>query len=197
MSAPQIEQLISLLGKLPAFGPRSSRRAVLHLLTKRESLLLPLISAMQTVASEVRACPLCGNMDTVSPCAVCSDERRLPNQICIVQNVADLWAIERTGVFKGKYHVLGGVLSALDGIGPDELSILPLVEKIDLGDISEVIFALPATVEGQTTVHYIADLLEGKNVKISTLSRGVPIGGELDYLDDGTLQLAFKARRDV
>ena len=197
MSAPEIEQLIQLLAKLPAFGPRSARRAVLHLLNKKESHFTPLMTAMKNVYDKIVVCPICGNMDTRAPCSICSDPKRNPAQICVVRDVADLWALERSGAFKGCYHVLGGVLSALDGIGPDELKVQELLDKIASGGIEEVILALPATVEGQTTAHYLADRLEGYPIKLSALSRGVPIGGELDYLDDGTLQMAFKTRRAV
>lgn len=197
MAAPELEQLIGLLSKLPAFGPRSARRAVLSLLKQKESKFVPLVAAMQTVLDKVDACPVCGNMDTSKPCSVCQDEKRDKTLVCVVQDVADLWALERAGVFKGVYHVLGGVLSALDGIGPDELTINELIQKASLGTVKEVVLALPATVEGQTTVHYLSDKLSEFNVNVSTLSRGVPVGGELDYLDDGTLQLAFKARRNV
>lgn len=197
MAAPELEQLIGLLSKLPAFGPRSARRAVLSLLKQKESKFVPLVVAMQTVLDKVDACPVCGNMDTSKPCSVCQDEKRDKTLVCVVQDVADLWALERAGVFKGVYHVLGGVLSALDGIGPDELTINELIQKAAMGTVKEVVLALPATVEGQTTVHYLSDKLSEFNVNVSTLSRGVPVGGELDYLDDGTLQLAFKARRNV
>lgn len=197
MSAPEIEQLIRLLSKLPAFGPRSARRAVLYLLNKKESHFSPLMTAFQTVYDRIIVCPICGNMDTQAPCSICQNPNRNPNQICVVRDVADLWALERTGVYKGVYHTLGGVLSALDGIGPEELRIQSLLDKVAAGGVEEIIFALPATVEGQTTVHYLKDCLKDYPVHISALSRGVPIGGELDYLDDGTLQMAFKARRDV
>lgn len=197
MSAPEIEQLIHLLAKLPAFGPRSARRAVLFLLNKKESHFSPLITAMQSVRDKIIACPICGNLDTSVPCAICSDPNRNQGQICVVRDVADLWALERAGVFKGVYHVLGGVLSALDGIGPEELRIQELLDKVASGGVDEIILALPATVEGQTTAHYLADRLEGYSIKLSALSRGVPVGGELDYLDDGTLQMAFKSRRGL
>lgn len=197
MSAPEIEQLIQLLAKLPAFGPRSARRAVLHLLNKKESHFTPLMAAMKNVYDKIVICPICGNMDTRAPCSICSDTKRNQAQICVVRDVADLWALERAGAFKGCYHVLGGVLSALDGVGPDELHVQELLDKVAGGGIEEIILALPATVEGQTTAHYLADRLEGYPVKLSALSRGVPIGGELDYLDDGTLQMAFKTRRAV
>ncbi len=197
MSAPEIEQLIHLLAKLPSFGPRSARRAVLFLLTKKESHFDPLLTSLKTVRDTIKTCPVCGNMDTTSPCSICSDTTRNHNQICVVRDVADLWALERAGVFRGAYHILGGVLSALDGIGPDELHINSLINKITNGSVTEVILALPATIEGQTTAHYITDKLSGFQVKLSALSRGVPVGGELDYLDDGTLQMAFKSRRTV
>ena len=197
MSAPEIEQLIQLLSKLPAFGPRSARRAVLYLLNKKESHFAPLMASFQTVYDHIIVCPICGNMDTQAPCSICQNPDRNPNQMCVVRDVADLWALERTGVYKGVYHTLGGVLSALDGIGPEELHIQSLLDKVAAGGVEEIIFALPATVEGQTTVHYLKDCLKDYPIHISALSRGVPIGGELDYLDDGTLQMAFKARRDV
>ncbi len=197
MAAPELEQLISQLAKLPALGPRSARRAVLALLNKKESQFVPLVTTMQTVLNNVQQCPVCGNMDTSCPCAICADETRVQTQVCVVQNVTDLWALERAGAFKGVYHVLGGVLSALDGIGPDELKIQSLIDKVDSQGVTEVVLALPATVEGQATVHYLSDKLVPMGVSVSTLSRGVPVGGELDYLDDGTLQMAFKARRSV
>lgn len=196
MSSSEIEQAISLLSKLPTLGPRSARRAVLFLLTKKETHFKPLISALETVYDNIKTCPMCGNMDTQSPCAICSDASRNHALVCVVQDVADLWALERAGAFKGVYHVLGGVLSALDGIGPDELEIESLVQKVSSGDVVEVILALPATMEGQTTAHYLSERLSVLGVKVSALSRGVPVGGELDYLDDGTLQMAFKARRE-
>ena len=197
MAAPELEHLIALLAKLPSLGPRSARRAVLSLLGQKETQFAPLVAAMQTVLEKVKTCPVCGNLDTITPCAVCSDSTRLNHQICVVQDVADLWAIERTGVFKGQYHVLGGLLSALDGIGPDELNIQSLLEKTEANKNCEIIFALPTTVEGQTTAHDLSDKLANSLCSISTLSRGVPVGGELDYLDDGTLQMAFKARRSL
>lgn len=197
MSAPEIEHLIRLLAKLPSFGPRSARRAVLHLINKKESHFTPLMEALKTVHDTVVVCPICGNMDTRVPCAICADPHRQRNQLCVVQDVADLWALERAGAFRGVYHVLGGVLSALDGVGPDELHIQELMNKVAIDGIDEIILALPATVEGQTTAHYLTDRLAGYPVKISALSCGVPVGGELDYLDDGTIQMAFKTRRDV
>ena len=197
MPAPQIEQLIRLMSKLPSFGPRSARRAVLHLMNHKESSLMPLISSMQMVADGVVKCPICGNMDTTNPCSICADTKRDRGQVCVVQDIADLWALERAGLFKGQYHVLGGVLSAIDGVGPEELTVVELVNRVQSGLIQEVILALPATVDGQTTAHYVAERLEKYPIKITTLSRGVPVGGELDYLDDGTLQMAFKARREL
>ncbi len=197
MAAPELEHLIALMAKLPTLGPRSARRAVLALLGQKEKQFAPLVEAMQTVLEQVKTCPVCGNLDTSSPCAVCADITRKDNQLCVVRDVADLWAIERSNVFKGRYHVLGGLLSALDGIGPDELQIDSLIERVAQKSDIEIILALPATVEGQTTAHYLFDRLEPFGCEVSTLSRGVPVGGELDYLDDGTLQMAFKARRHV
>ena len=196
MPTSEIEQLIRLMSKLPGLGPRSARRMALHLMNKKDGVLLPLIEMMQRVADHVVKCPVCGNMDTTSPCSICSDSKRDASQICVVQDIADLWALERAGLFRGQYHVLGGVLSAIDGVGPEELNIAGLVTRIQSGIVKEVILALPATVDGQTTAHYVAERLEKYPVKITTLSRGVPVGGELDYLDEGTLQMAFKARRD-
>ena len=197
MSAPQIEHLIQLLSRLPGLGPRSARRAALFLMDKRESHLQPLIQAFQEVADHVKTCPICGNLDTEAPCSLCSNAKRDATQICVVESVADLWALERAGLFKGHYHVLGGVLSALDGVGPDELKIEGLISRVQSGTVQEIIMALPATVDGQTTVHYLAERLAKYPVKITTLSRGIPLGGELDYLDDGTIQMALKSRRDV
>lgn len=197
MSKTEIDTLVDLLARLPALGPRSARRAVLFLLKKKESHMEPLMRAMQEVLQKVKPCPLCGNMDTLEPCSICSDARRDKSQICVVQDVSDLWALERSNAFHGQYHVLGGVLSALDGIGPDELNIASLVGKVQNGTVKEVILALPATMDGQTTAHYLADILEKENVLVSGLSHGVPVGGELDYLDDGTLQTAFKTRRGI
>jgi len=195
MSGSEIEQLVQLLAKLPGLGPRSARRAALHLLKRRENLLEPLARAIAAAAEKVRACSVCGNLDTRDPCLVCIDPRRDAETICVVENVADLWAIERTASFRGRYHVLGGVLSALDGIGPDDLNVAGLVRRIGEGGIREVILAMGATVDGQTTAHYVTDRLQGTGVAISRLAHGVPVGGELDYLDDGTLTAALKARR--
>ncbi|MCX7353511.1 MAG: recombination mediator RecR [Alphaproteobacteria bacterium] len=195
MSGSEIEQLVQLLAKLPGLGPRSARRAALHLLKRRENLLEPLARAIAAAAEKVRACSVCGNLDTRDPCLVCIDPRRDAETICVVESVADLWAIERTASFRGRYHVLGGVLSALDGIGPDDLNVGGLVKRIGEGGIREVILAMGATVDGQTTAHYVTDRLQGAGVVISRLAHGVPVGGELDYLDDGTLTAALKARR--
>ena len=197
MSLSEIERLIQLMAKLPGLGPRSARRAVLHLLKKRDSLMLPLGAALTEAAGSVRRCSTCGNLDTVDPCAICTDPRRDPSTICVVEEVDDLWALERTGSFKGRYHVLGGTLSALDGIGPDQLNIDGLVARARAPELREVILATGATVEGQTTAHYITDRLAGVDVAVSRLAPGVPVGGELDYLDDGTLTAALKARRPV
>ena len=190
-----IERLIQLLARLPGLGPRSARRAALHLLQKREALMRPLASALETAAANIRACAVCGNLDTVDPCAICADARRDAATICVVEDVADLWALERTAAFKGRYHVLGGTLSALDGVGPDQLNVAALVGRASDAAVREVILALGATVDGQTTAHYIADRLAGTGVAVTRLAHGVPVGGELDYLDDGTLTAALKARR--
>jgi len=186
-----IERLIRLLAKLPGLGPRSARRVALHLLKRREGLMLPLVEAIEATANEVRTCSACGNLDTADPCSICTDERRDAGTLCVVEDIADLWALERAHAFRGRYHVLGGTLSALDGIGPEDLGIGRLVERVRAGSVREVILATNATVEGQTTAHYIADKLAG----VTRLAHGVPLGGELDYLDDGTLTAALKARR--
>ena len=189
----ELDTLIRLLAKLPGLGPRSARRAALHLIKRRESLMTPLATALARAADAIRTCPVCGNLDTIEPCAICRDPERDATAICVVEDLADLWALERTGAFRGRYHVLGGTLSALDGIGPEDLTIDRLVARVKPGQ--ELILALNATVEGQTTAHYIADRLANAGVKLSRLAQGVPIGGELDYLDDGTLTAALKARR--
>jgi recombination protein RecR len=194
-AGPEIERLVQMLAKLPGLGPRSARRAVLHLLKKREALMEPLAEALAEAAGKIRACSECGNLDTSDPCAVCADPRRDPGVICVVETVADLWALERAGAFKGRYHVLGGVLSALDGVGPEELNVAKLIERAGRDETSEIILALNATVDGQTTAHFISDRLAGAAVEITSLARGVPVGGELDYLDDGTLAAAFRSRR--
>jgi recombination protein RecR len=197
MIGPELDTLIQLLARLPGLGPRSARRAVLHLVKRREALLLPLIEALQAASDTIRTCSVCGNVDSQDPCAICSDARRDASAICVVEDVADLWAIERSGAFKGKYHVLGGVLSALDGIGPEDLNIAKLVARARSADVREIILATNATVEGQTTGHYITDRLAGISASITRLAHGVPVGGELDYLDDGTLTAALRARRAV
>ena len=190
---PEIERLIQLLSKLPGFGPRSARRAALALLKKRETLLEPLSSALHEAAAAIKTCEVCGNLDTTSPCALCRDPRRDARILCVVEDVADLWALERAGVFHGRYHVLGGALSALDGITPERLNVAALLTRAK--DVDEVIIAVNATVEGQTTAHYLMDTLAASGVKVTRLAHGVPVGGELDYLDEGTLSAAFKARR--
>ncbi len=196
-AGPEIERLISLLAKLPGLGPRSARRAALALLKRREQLLVPLAASLAETAEKVVSCSVCGAPDTRDPCAICSDGSRDNGLICVVEDVADLWALERTAAFRGRYHVLGGTLSALDGIGPDELNVPRLVDRARQAEVTEVILATSATVEGQTTAHYIAERLGDCGVSVSGLAHGVPVGGELDYLDDGTLSAALKARRPV
>ena len=191
----EIERLIQLLAKLPGLGPRSARRAALALLKKRETLLEPLADAMAKAAAALKQCSLCGNLDTTDPCALCRDPGRETGIICVVEDVADLWALERASVFRGRYHVLGGALSALDGVTPERLNMPKLLERVKAGAASEIILAMNATVEGQTTAHYLLDALEPFGVKITRLAHGVPVGGELDYLDEGTLSAAFRARR--
>lgn len=192
----EIDALIDLMARLPGLGPRSARRAVLHLIRKRALLLQPLADAMGAVATSARECLNCGNVGTAEICPICADERRGNGQLCVVEDVADLWAMERSGVFKGRYHVLGGTLSALDSVGPEELRIPQLVHRLETEAITEVILALNATVDGQTTAHYIADQLETR-VELTSLAQGVPIGGELDYLDDGTITAALNARKRI
>ena len=195
-AGPQIEKLVQLLGRLPGLGPRSARRAALMLLKRRETLLEPLGQAMREAAAAIRTCETCGNFDTTSPCAICRDPRRDSHVLCVVEEVADVWALERAGVFRGRYHVLGGALSALDGVTPEKLNVAPLVARVGDG-VEEVILAMNATVEGQTTAHYIMDVLAPSKARVTRLAHGVPIGGELDYLDDGTLSAAFRARREM
>ena len=202
MIAGDLERLIQLLARLPGLGPRSARRAVLHLMKKRESLMLPLAEAMARAAETVTLCSTCGNLDTRDPCGICADPTRDPKLLCVVEEVADLWALERSGAFKGRYHVLGGTLSAIDGRGPEQLNMGGLAARATDpgGGVEEVILALSATVDGQTTAHYISERIAGRGeggsrVKVSRLAHGVPVGGELDYLDDGTLTAALKARR--
>jgi recombination protein RecR len=196
-SPTQLDRLIQLLAKLPGFGPRSARRAALFLVKRRESLMEPLAAALAEAARAVHPCSTCGNLDTVDPCALCTDVRRDAGVICVVEDVADLWALERGHVFKGRYHVLGGTLSALDGIGPDDLNIARLLARVAQGGVREIILATNATVDGQTTAHYIVDRLEDTGVRLTRLAHGVPVGGELDYLDDGTLGAALAARTSV
>jgi recombination protein RecR len=195
MNGAEIERLIQLLGRLPGLGPRSARRVALHLLKKREALMQPLSAALADAARAIRPCTACGNLDTTDPCTICSDPRRDAGLICVVEDVGDLWAMERGKIFSGRYHVLGGTLSALDGVGPDELNIASLVRRVAQGGVREVIVATNATVDGQTTSHYLAERLADSKVALTRLAHGVPVGGELDWLDDGTLATAFKARR--
>ncbi|MEK8094190.1 recombination mediator RecR [Methylocystis sp. IM3] len=196
VAGPEIERLVQLLARLPGLGPRSARRAALHLMRKREELLGPLADAMRVARERIVACSICGNLDTSDPCTVCRDARRDPSIVIVVETVADLWALERAALLDARYHVLGGVLSPLDGVGPDDLSIAGLIERVRSGGIREVVLAVNATVDGQTTAHYIADLLGPFGVKVTRLAHGVPVGGELDYLDEGTLAAAL-ARRTV
>ncbi|MBC7770739.1 MAG: recombination protein RecR [Phycisphaerales bacterium] len=194
-AAPEIEALISLLAKVPGLGPRSARRAALQLLKKKDQLMIPLAVALSEAAEKVRACCNCGALDTQDPCVLCSNPERDDKLICVVAEVGDVWALERAGAFKGRYHVLGGVLSALDGVRPEDLRIARLIERASRADVREVILALSATVDGQTTAHYLAERLQPLNITISRLSHGVPVGGELDLLDDGTLFAALQSRR--
>ncbi|WP_297736799.1 recombination mediator RecR [uncultured Maricaulis sp.] len=196
-AGPEIERLITLLAKLPGLGPRSARRAALHLLGKKDALMRPLADALADAADKIRACGECGNLDVADPCTVCAAPNRLDSAICVVETVGDLWALERAGAFKGRYHVLGGVLSALDGVRPEDLNIGKLVERAAREEVSEIVLALNATVDGQTTAHYLADRMVDCSVSITSLARGVPVGGELDYLDDGTLAAAFRSRSSV
>ena len=196
VTGPEIERLIQLLAKLPGLGPRSARRAALQLVKKRDELLKPLADAINLAVEKVVVCSTCGNIDTLDPCSICSDPRRDPSTIVVVEDVADLWALERAHATNARYHVLGGALSPLDGIGPDDLAIDRLAERVaaSAGAIREVILAVNATVEGQTTAHYVVDRLVGLPVKVTRLAHGVPVGGELDYLDDGTLAAALRSR---
>lgn len=194
-ASPEIERLIELLAKLPGLGPRSARRAALHLLKKRESLLGPLADAMAEASAKVEICGQCGSLDAANPCAICADPRRDPSILCVVAEVGDVWALERAGAFRGRYHVLGGVLCALDGVRPEDLRIGGLLERAAQDGVREVILALAATVDGQTTAHVLAERLAGLNISITRLAQGVPMGGELEHLDDGTLMAALAARR--
>lgn len=195
MAGKDIEKLIKLVAKLPALGTRSSRKIVLQLLKKRESLFLPLIDAMQQVAANVKTCDICGNYDTESPCSICSSQSREDGVVCVVQDVADLWAMERVSMFKGKYHVLGGILSALDGISAEDLNIDKLFSRIEKENIKEIILALPATIDGQITTNYLLQQLKNYDIKVTTLAQGIPMGAELDYMDEGTIQLALNSRK--
>ena len=197
MTPNSIERLIQLLAKLPGLGPRSARRAALFMIKRKDSLLRPLAEALAAAAAGVHPCGVCGNLDVADPCGICADQGRDAGLICTVEDVADLWALERAGIFKGRYHVIGGTLSALDGVGPEDLNISNLIARARSDDVREVILAMNATVDGQTTAHYITDLLGDCNVEISRLAHGVPVGGELDYLDEGTLGAALKSRTRI
>lgn len=197
MASQEIETLASALAKLPGLGPRSARRAVLWLVKRRETSLVQLLAALAEVRERLAECDTCGNVDTQNPCAICADPRRDQRQLCVVEDVADLWALDRAKLFTGRYHVLGGKLSALDGVRPEDLSIDKLLERASAGGVDEVVLAMNATLEGQTTAHYIADKLEGLPLRITQLAHGLPVGGELDYLDEGTLAQALRARRPV
>ena len=197
MAARALDDLIALLAKLPGFGPRSARRAALHLIKQRETLLRRLAVALTEAADQVQKCSACGNLDAADPCWICADPKREDRQICVVEDVDDLWALERSGMFRGRYHVLGGTLSAIDGYGPQDLEIDRLLARVATGEDREVILATSATVDGQTTAHYIADRLSATGVVVTRLAHGLPVGGELNYLDDGTLGAAFEARRPV
>ncbi len=194
-AGPEIERLIALLGKLPGLGPRSARRAALALLKRREQLLEPLTDAMIDARAKVRTCTTCGSLDTSDPCAICADTARDGGLLCVVEEVGSVWALERASAFRGRYHVLGGLLSALDGMGPDKLRVAELLNRVSQGEVREVILALPATVDGQTTAHYLAERLVSSQVPVTMLARGVPVGGDLDWLDDGTIAQALRARR--
>jgi recombination protein RecR len=197
MASHEIETLVQALSRMPGLGPRSARRAVLYLLKKREGALTPLLRALETVNEKLSTCSICGNVDTSNPCGICMDPRRDARMLCVVEDVPDLWALERSRLFPGKYHVLGGRLSALDGVRPEDLAIDTLVSRVAGGEVDEVVLALNATLEGQTTSHYLVERLEAHPVRITQLAHGLPVGGELDYLDDGTLAQALRARRPV
>lgn len=197
MASPQIEALTQALSKLPGLGPRSARRAVLYLLKKREAAMGPLLRALEAVNEALETCGVCGNVDTVNPCSICADPRRDERALCVVEDVADLWALEKSRLFPGRFHVLGGRLSALEGVRPEDLSIDSLIARVAAGGIDEVVLAMNATLEGQTTAHYIAERLEPYPVRLTQLAHGLPVGGELDYLDEGTLAQALRARRPL
>lgn len=195
MAGTEIEKLVKLIAKLPSLGTRSARRIVLQLMKKKEALFLPLIESMSEVAANIKTCEICGNFDTSSPCSICCSTSREVSTLCVVQDVADLWAMERVAFFKGKYHVLGGILSALDGVVPEDLNIESLLNRINQDSIKEIILALPATVDGQITSHYLLSRLKEYEVKVTTLAQGIPMGAELDYMDEGTIQLALNSRK--
>ena len=195
IAGPEIERLVQLLSRMPGLGPRSARKAALALIKKREDLLMPLADAMRVAVEKIVECGTCGNVDTVQPCTICQDQRRDQTMIVVVEEVGDLWALERAGVINALYHVLGGHMSPLDGIGPDELNITRLIERVAAGGVKEVLLALNSTVEGQSTAHYITEQLAASGVAVSKLAQGVPVGGELDYLDEGTLAAAIKSRK--
>jgi recombination protein RecR len=197
MLGKEIDKSLKLFSKLPSLGARSSRRIILQLLKKKENLLYPLINALKDMADNIQVCPICGNYDTISPCSNCQDNKKDKSIICVVQDVADLWALERTASYKGQYHVLGGVLSALDGVVPEDLNISKLIDRAKKTEVKEVIIALSATIDGQTTAHYLSSKLKPLDIKISGLAHGVPVGGELDYLDDGTIQMAINSRKEL
>ncbi|HWU02450.1 MAG TPA: recombination mediator RecR [Novosphingobium sp.] len=197
MASQEIETLAGALSRLPGLGPRSARRAVLWLIKRREGALVQLLDALAVLRDRLVECHVCGNVDTSDPCAICADPRRDARSICVVEDVADLWALDRARLFTGRYHVLGGRLSALDGVRPEDLAIIPLLERVQGGGVDEVVLAMNATLEGQTTAHYIAERLEGMPVRVTQLAHGLPVGGELDYLDEGTLAQALRARRPV
>ena len=197
MAGQEIEKLIKTVAKLPSLGTRSARRIVLQLLKKKNDQMLPLIEALQNVAQNIKTCKVCGNFDTDEVCSICSSAERDAKTVCVVQDVADLWAMERVGFYKGMYHILGGVLSALDGITPEDLNIDTLFSRIENGNFDEVILALPATIDGQITTHYMLNKLKDTNVKVTTLAQGIPVGAELDYMDDGTIQMALTSRKEL
>lgn len=197
MSSPELDALTQALSRLPGLGPRSARRAVLHLIKKRETALKPLVAALQAVTDRLSVCGICGNVDTRDPCGVCADPRRDDKLLCVVEEVSDLWALDRSRLFPGRFHVLGGRLSALEGIRPEDLAIDRLVNRLAAGGIDEVVLAMNATLEGQTTAHYLTDRLERFPIRLTQLAHGLPVGGELDYLDEGTLAQALRARRPV
>ena len=197
MAGKDIEILVKQIAKLPSLGARSARRIVLHLLNKRESSFLPLIDALTNVAQNIKTCEVCGNFDTISPCPICASQTRDSSLVCVVRDVADLWAMERVSLFKGKYHVLGGVLSAMEGVVPEDLNIETLEKRIELGEVKELVLALPATIDGQITSHYLVSRFKDAGIKITTLAQGIPMGAELDYMDEGTIQLALNSRKSL